>query len=102
MAVIAILLAQIGLTDAGAGPAVRSTIEFLILFANFLLYLRAVHAHYHDRWIDCRSLAEQLRYLAFLWPLGRPLRAIRYVGDDKGEAPRIAWVGWYARAIARR
>lgn len=102
MAVIAILLAQIGLTDAGAGPAVRSTIEFLILFANFLLYLRAVHAHYHDRWIDCRSLAEQLRYLAFLWPLGRPLRAIRYVGDDKGEAPRIAWVGWYARAIARQ
>jgi hypothetical protein len=101
LAVIAILLAQIGLTDAGAGPAVRSTVEFLILFANFLLYLRAVHAHYHDRWIDCRSLAEQLRYLAFLWPLGRPLRAVRYVGDDKGEAPRIAWVGWYARAIAR-
>ncbi len=101
LAVIAVLIAQIGLTDAGAGPAVRSTLEFLILFGNFLLYLRATHAHYHDRWIDCRSLAEQLRYLAFLWPLGRPLRAVRYIGDDRGEAPRIAWVGWYARAIAR-
>jgi hypothetical protein len=92
LAVIAILLAQIGLTDAGAGPAVRSTVEFLILFANFLLYLRAVHAHYHDRWIDCRSLAEQLRYLAFLWPLGRPLRAVRYVGDcSRSSLPLNAW-----------
>ena len=102
LSVIAILLAQIGLTNAGAGPAVRSTVDFTILFVNFLLYLRAISAHYHDRWIDCRSLAEQLRYLGFLWPLGRPLRAIHYQGDDKTEAPRIAWVGWYARAIARQ
>jgi hypothetical protein len=102
LSVIAILLAQIGLTNAGAGPAVRTTVDFMILFVNFMLYLRAIHAHYHDRWIDCRSLAEQLRYLGFLWPLGRPLRAIRYQGDDKTEAPRIAWVGWYARAIARQ
>jgi hypothetical protein len=102
LSVIAILLAQIGLTNAGAGPAVRTTVDFMILFVNFMLYLRAIHAHYHDRWIDCRSLAEQLRYLGFLWPLGRPLRAIRYQGDDKAEAPRIAWVGWYARAIARQ
>jgi hypothetical protein len=67
----------------------------------FLLYRRAVAAKYHDRWIDYRSLAEQLRQLAFLWPLGRPLRALRIRGESATEAPQFAWIGWYARAVAR-
>ena len=100
LAVIAILLAQAGLINAE--PAVRATVEFAILLLNFLLYLRGVFAHYHDQWIDCRSLAEQLRHLAFLWPLGRPLRAVRLRGVAATEAQRSEWVGWYARAVARQ
>jgi hypothetical protein len=100
IAVIAILLAQVGLVNAV--PVVRATVEFVILLVNFLLYLRGVFAHYHDQWIDCRSLAEQLRHLAFLWPLGRPLRPVRVSGVAETEASRSAWTGWYARAVARQ
>jgi hypothetical protein len=102
IAVLASVAAQVGLANAGVGRAMRTTIGFAILLLNFLVYLRVVYARYHDRWIDCRSLAEQLRHLAFLWPLGRPLRAVRFGGEAAAEAPRFAWIGWYARAVARQ
>ena len=90
----ALLAAHIGNQAVLIAPVV-------VAWLVFLLYRRAVAAKYHDRWIDYRSLAEQLRQLAFLWPLGRPLRALRIRGESATEAPQFAWIGWYARAVAR-
>jgi len=90
----ALLAAHIGNQAVLIAPVVAAWLVFL-------LYRRAVAAKYHDRWIDYRSLAEQLRQLAFLWPLGRPLRALRIRGESASEAPQFAWIGWYARAVAR-
>jgi hypothetical protein len=82
-------------------PQVVGLIEVLVLSGIVATYKRAVGRHYHDRWIDYRSLAEELRQLAFLWPLGRPLPAVELIGETEGEAPQFAWVGWYARSVVR-
>jgi hypothetical protein len=77
-------------------------LELLTLCVALMLYGFVTHGRYHNRWIDYRSLAEQIRQLAFLWPVGRPLHALRFGGESESEAPRFAWVGWYARAVARQ
>jgi hypothetical protein len=80
----------------------QAVVALLVAAATVGLYLMAVLRRYHDRWIDYRSLAEELRQLAFLWPLGRPLRTPHLSGEAASEASRFAWVGWYARAVARQ
>ena len=80
---------------------VASLTVFVALF-TVAVYYANVHGRYHGRWIDYRSLAEELRHLAFLWPLGRPLRTAHITGEPESEASRFAWVGWYARAVARQ
>lgn len=95
LAVIAALLA------ARLGGMVTNVGPVIVAWAVFFLYRHAVNARYHDRWIDYRSLAEQLRQLAFLWPLGRPRRVIEPRGDAGSEAPQLAWIEWYMRAVTR-
>ena len=55
----------------------------------------------HYRWIDYRQLAEQVRHLSFLWPLGATTSASRLAAAPSGDDPRIRWTGWYYRAIVR-
>ncbi len=89
------------LVAANVGDAAERIAPVIVTWLVFLLYWHSVRAKYHARWIDYRSLAEQLRQLAFLWPLGRPLRALRIRGEGSTEVPQFAWVEWYARAVAR-
>ncbi len=79
----------------------HSWFEFATLGIALLVYLLITLGKYHDRWIDYRSLAEELRRLAFLWPVGRPAPALQFGGELMGEAPQFAWVGWYVRSVAR-
>jgi hypothetical protein len=102
LAVLLALLAHWGETLVGLkAAACFGVAEVLILASIIRLYQKAVTRRYHDRWIDYRSLAEELRQLAFLWPLGRPLPVIELLGETEGEAPQFAWVGWYVRAVVR-
>jgi hypothetical protein len=102
LAVLLALLAHWGETLIGLkAAACFGVAEVLILASIIRLYQTAVTRRYHDRWIDYRSLAEELRQLAFLWPLGRPLPVIELLGETEGEASQFAWVGWYVRAVVR-
>ena len=102
LAVLLALLAHWGETLIGLkAAACFGVAEVLILASIIRLYQKAVTRRYHDRWIDYRSLAEELRQLSFLWPLGRPLPVIELLGETEGEASQIAWVGWYVRAVVR-
>jgi hypothetical protein len=102
VAVLLALLAHWGETLIGGHAAAAfGWAEVLVLLSIVALYQRAVTQRYHDRWIDYRSLAEEFRQLAFLWPLGRPLPVIELVGETEGEASQFAWVGWYVRAVVR-
>ena len=102
LAVLLALLAHWGETlIGGLAATVFAWTEVLVLLGIVALYRRAVSRRYHDRWIDYRSLAEEFRQLAFLWPLGRPLPVIELTGETEGEASQFAWVGWYVRAVVR-
>ena len=76
--------------------------EAIILIVLLYLFRKSASRHYHDRWLDYRSLAEQLRQLAFLWPLGRPIPPVRFDIETEGEKTQLAWVTWYVRAVARQ
>jgi hypothetical protein len=86
----------------GTSLRIQAWVAFGVAALTVALYRQAVRGRYHDRWIDYRSLAEELRHLAFLWPVGRPLRTPHIAGESASEASQFAWVGWYARAVARQ
>ncbi len=77
-------------------------LELLALY-TILRLLRVGHAkHWHERWTDYRLLAELIRELQFLVPLGggKPLPRIPTHLAVYGD-PARTWMYWYVRAIAR-
>ena len=58
--------------------------------------------HWHERWTEYRLLAELIRELRFLVPLGggKPLPRIPAHLAVYGD-PARTWMYWYVRAIAR-
>lgn len=72
----------------------------LILFILFIIKLGG-RRRWHERWMDYRLLAEQLRQMRFLMPLGRITPSFRVpVYYARGD-PRNTWVNWHFRAIIR-
>ena len=73
----------------------------LILIVLFLFY-RGRKRRWHDRWMDYRLLAELVRELRFLIPLGggRPFPRQPVHLETYGH-PARTWMFWHMRAIAR-
>ena len=103
LAAIAVILALAGLL----APALKLAIISGELICVMLILINT-HAGkrfgWHERWMDNRHLAEQLRALAFTSVLGDlGLRNhgshASHSGRDAAEIP--GWVGWLARATAR-
>lgn len=104
LAATAVLVALLPMTLAwGRGFEIACTgIEFVIL-ATILALLKLGRArHWHERWTDYRLLAELIRQLRFLIPLGggRPLPRIPAHLAVYGD-PARTWMYWHVRAIAR-
>ncbi|MDQ6611551.1 MAG: DUF4231 domain-containing protein [Gemmatimonadota bacterium] len=76
--------------------------EVAVLVAIVLVYRRATQKKFHERWIDYRLLAERLRFLGFLWLMGRGSLAQRVPLEAAPEDPHTAWVNWWYRAVARQ
>ena len=58
--------------------------------------------HWHGQWIDYRLLAEQLRHMQFLAPLGRAAPSIGIPAYDAEGDPRSRWGHWYFCAVIRQ
>lgn len=104
VAVVGALLAEFGPNITGVeglGWSWVALAELALLAWILWRYHQASSGRYHRRWIDYRSLAEQIRHLVFLWPLGRPTRALRFQGESATEADEFTWIAWYCRAIVR-
>jgi hypothetical protein len=82
--------------------AAFSVDEFAVLSAILALVLWGRSRRWHERWMEYRVLAELIRELRFLIPLGggRPLpRTPTHLGVY-GD-PAQTWMYWHLRAIAR-
>ncbi|MCM8556673.1 hypothetical protein [Sphingomicrobium sediminis] len=96
LAALAVLLALAGLL-APAMKLLFIAIELLVILLIIANTRRANRKAWHRRWLDRRSLAEQLRQLVICSTLGQlSLRS----GEDVAMQP--GWVNWYARANARQ
>jgi hypothetical protein len=100
LAAIAVILALSGLL----APALKLPIITGELVCVILILLNT-HAGkrfgWHERWMDNRHLAEQLRALALTSVLG-DLGLRSHSGHSGRDAAAIpGWVGWLARATAR-
>jgi hypothetical protein len=76
--------------------------ELLILYLLARTISQAKHKHFHDKWLEYRMLAEWIRQLRIMAPLGggRPLLRTRAHLSVYGE-PLRSWMYWHVRAITR-
>ena len=76
--------------------------ELLLLSILMLFYRRSRTLRFHERMLDYRLLAERLRHLGFLWPLGRSSPVVRVPVHAMLSDPRPAWANWWYRAVTRQ
>jgi hypothetical protein len=72
--------------------------ELLILILILLNWALGRRRQWHRRWLEYRRLAESLRHIRILAPLGAEGPVDR-PGDNIG---RLDWVKWYAWSVRRR
>jgi hypothetical protein len=79
-----------------------SGIEFLAVLAILSLVWRGNQRHWHDRWMAYRLLAELIRQLRFVVPLGggHPFPRPAPSAGKRGN-PVNSWMYWHLRSIDR-
>jgi hypothetical protein len=76
--------------------------EIFCISVVVLLTTQANKRHYHERWIEYRHLAEQIRPLRYLFALGLTLppgSTTHYLDKERGKG---GWSHWVAHRIERR
>lgn len=88
--------------EANKLGAIASAFEVVIILTIIFLTVFGNLKRWHERWIDYRLLAEQIRMQRFLMSLGTVLPSAPgvslYVSDDD---PINSWIQWHFRAIVR-
>ena len=76
--------------------------EFVILLDILILLIWGKGRRWHERWMEYRLLAELIRQLKVLMPLGggRPLPRTPIYLAGHGDLAQ-SWMAWHVRAIAR-
>jgi hypothetical protein len=106
LAVVAVFLALIGYAmhwaDHHSPMETVRGIAVAGVLASILLLWRVGHERrWHERGINYRLLAELLRQLRYLAPLGRVPAFSRLPAHQATGDPRTTWMGWHARSISR-
>lgn len=101
VAVLVALLPMAAGLEGGAQTACVG-IEFLILLCILLLFVIGRTRHWHERWMEYRLLAELIRQLRVLIPLGggQPFPRTPTHLEVYGNLAQT-WMYWHTRAIAR-
>jgi hypothetical protein len=81
--------------------SICSLLEFIAVLVIIVLVLGGNRRHWHDRWLSYRLLAELIRQLRFVVPLGggKPFR--RPISPFKPANPANSWMYWHLRSIDR-
>lgn len=109
LAALAVLLALSPLVLGIEGNAEYHGLEIGLIFTEavvlsllFATIGRANAKRWHERWLEYRMLAEWVRQLRFMIPMGggRPLMRTPAHLADYGD-PLRSWIYWHVRAVAR-
>lgn len=109
LAALAVLLALLPVVLGIEGKADYHGLEIGLILAEavvlsglFATIGRANAKRWHERWLEYRMLAEWVRQLRFLIPMGggRPLMRTPAHLADYGD-PLRSWIYWQVRAVAR-
>ncbi|MFI5016133.1 MAG: DUF4231 domain-containing protein [Hyphomicrobiales bacterium] len=108
LAVIAIAIALVGILPIAAEHAEVEEalgIKALLVVLEFLIIAAIIHVvrtgqrhRWHERWLDYRALAEMLRHLRFLAPVGE---CANHQFPRQSGGRGAEWVLWYLRATIR-
>jgi hypothetical protein len=100
---LALLPDAVGWKDpASIGKRACITGEILCLFAILgAWFWSRGHGHWHDRWLQYRLLAERIRQLRLLIPLGCVEPSPRLPTHLGPYDPARSWMSWHVRALAR-
>jgi hypothetical protein len=106
LAATAVFLAMLGplVENWGLGTrAVRccTIFELLTLLIIYVNFHFARKIRWHDKFTDYRMLAEQLRHLEFVVPLGFVPSVQAFVGHDP-DRPNEHWTTWHVRNLVRQ
>jgi hypothetical protein len=97
-AALAVLFAVLG-SAPEAHWAIR--MELVLILLILVITLLSRRQRWHERWLDYRLLAEQLRQLDFVSRLGRVTPSLRVPAHASFGDPRNSWVHWLNRALVR-
>jgi len=102
MGALAVLIAFLGFyLEASNWHFAFFVLELLLIAAIFLITGAGRRGCWHQRWMDYRLLAESLRQVQFLAPLGRITISFKVPAHLQPSDPRNSWFNWYFRALAR-
>ena len=84
------------------GDAIYIILELLAILWILISVLLGHRKRWHERWIDYRLIAELIRHLRLMVPLGsgRPFPKLPTHLASYGN-PANTWMAWYVRAIER-
>lgn len=95
----AVFLALLGLIVGGKQFWI--SLEVIVILHVLFLTLRGKKNRWHERWIDYRQLAEQLRHLRYLYMSGGLSRESRGQQSSESGLQDRSWVQWYYQASVR-
>jgi hypothetical protein len=75
--------------------------ELLAILVILITTLFGWRHRWHERWMDYRPLAESLRQMKFLDPLGRVPPSSKVPAHLAAGDPGRTWFNWYFRALVR-
>ena len=101
LAVVAAYLGAIEFAGSIARLSAVGIVEMAILATISWMVARGRRRRLRERWLDYRALAERLRHLSVLWPLGRSTPMVRVPPPGIRNDARLSWVGWLLRCTAR-
>ena len=103
LAPVAVTLAIIGFAwpFAHAHERYLVILELLVIVGILLLVVCATRRRWHARWLEYRFLAEQLRQMRMLAPLGLAPRSVHAPAHHAFAAPEASLASWQFRAAVR-
>lgn len=100
LSAVAVFLALAALV-LGGGKTPWLIAEVVVILTILFITLKGKADRWHEKWIDYRQLAEQLRHLRYLYIVGGEANESRAPHEYEGGARDRSWVQWRYNAAVR-